>query len=109
MPVQPGNIMNPAQECGIGSMYLPKIPLSIDPFLQGGEDKSLKWETLEHSGVLFPPDYTPHGVKMLYDGMPVDLTPEQEEVRPSLRPWHAFDGVSPMQLKCYARLASLAV
>lgn len=24
--------------------------------------------------------YQPHGVKMLYDGVPVDLTPEQEEV-----------------------------
>ena len=40
----------------------------------------MKWETLEHSGVLFPPEYTPHGVKMLYDGKPVKLTPEQEEV-----------------------------
>ncbi len=44
------------------------------------EDKTVKWSTLEHSGVLFPPEYTPHGVKMLYDGHPVDLTPEQEEV-----------------------------
>ncbi len=90
-------------------MYLPKIPLSIDPFLQGGEDKSLKWETLEHSGVLFPPDYTPHGVKMLYDGEPVDLTPEQEEVQPSFRPQHAFDEVSLMQLTFHGRLASLPV
>jgi DNA topoisomerase-1 len=39
-----------------------------------------KWETLVHSGVQFPPEYEPHGVKMLYDGKPVDLTPEQEEV-----------------------------
>lgn len=46
------------------------------------EDKEVKWETLVHSGVLFPPDYTPHGVKMLYDGKPVDLSPEQEEVDP---------------------------
>ena len=30
--------------------------------------------------MLFPPEYAPHGVKMLYDGRPVDLTPEQEEV-----------------------------
>ena len=37
-------------------------------------------ETLEHSGVLFPPEYTPHGVKMLYDGQPVELDPKQEEV-----------------------------
>ncbi|KAH9620317.1 hypothetical protein KSS87_021714 [Heliosperma pusillum] len=39
-----------------------------------------KWTTLVHSGVIFPPPYTPHGVKMLYDGKPVNLTPEQEEV-----------------------------
>ncbi|KAL9236257.1 hypothetical protein vseg_010950 [Gypsophila vaccaria] len=39
-----------------------------------------KWTTLVHSGVIFPPPYQPHGVKMLYDGKPVTLTPEQEEV-----------------------------
>jgi DNA topoisomerase-1 len=39
-----------------------------------------KWTTLSHHGVLFPPEYEPHGVRMLYDGKPVDLTPEQEEV-----------------------------
>ena len=48
--------------------------------LQAAEDKSVKWQTLAHNGVLFPPDYTPHGIKMLYNGQPVDLTPEQEEV-----------------------------
>ncbi|KAF6162732.1 hypothetical protein GIB67_029001 [Kingdonia uniflora] len=39
-----------------------------------------KWTTLVHSGVIFPPPYKSHGVKMLYNGQPVDLTPEQEEV-----------------------------
>ncbi|GAB2227616.1 hypothetical protein Droror1_Dr00009442 [Drosera rotundifolia] len=39
-----------------------------------------KWRTLSHNGVMFPPPYKPHGIKMLYDGRPVDLTPEQEEV-----------------------------
>lgn len=38
------------------------------------------WKTLEHAGVLFPPEYEPHGIKMIYDGLPVDLTLEQEEV-----------------------------
>jgi hypothetical protein len=42
--------------------------------------EEFKWTTLEHGGVLFPPEYTPHGVKLKYDGVPVDLTPEQEEV-----------------------------
>lgn len=41
---------------------------------------TVKWNTLVHSGVLFPPEYEPHGVKMLYDGKPVELTPDQEEV-----------------------------
>ena len=40
----------------------------------------IRWKTLEHSGVLFPPEYQPHGIRMLYDGTPVDLSPEQEEV-----------------------------
>ncbi|KAI4322011.1 hypothetical protein L6164_021737 [Bauhinia variegata] len=43
-------------------------------------DGQKKWTTLVHNGVIFPPPYQPHGVKMLYKGKPVDLTPEQEEV-----------------------------
>ena len=39
-----------------------------------------RWTKLNHSGVLFPPEYEVHGIKMLYEGRPVDLTPEQEEV-----------------------------
>lgn len=38
-----------------------------------------QWGTMEHAGVSFPEEYVPHGVKMLYDGQPVDLTPAQEE------------------------------
>ncbi|KAL1209647.1 DNA topoisomerase 1 beta [Cardamine amara subsp. amara] len=43
-------------------------------------DGQRKWTTLEHNGVIFPPPYKRHGVKILYQGKPVDLTPEQEEV-----------------------------
>ncbi|WZZ21220.1 hypothetical protein YC2023_122607 [Brassica napus] len=43
-------------------------------------DGQKKWKTLEHNGVIFPPPYKRHGVKILYLGKPVDLTPEQEEV-----------------------------
>ncbi|KAK2968122.1 hypothetical protein RJ640_028027 [Escallonia rubra] len=39
-----------------------------------------KWTTLLHNGVIFPPPYKPHGVKILYKGQPMNLTPEQEEV-----------------------------
>jgi DNA topoisomerase I len=44
------------------------------------EKGGVKWRTLVHHAVLFPPEYEPHGVKMLYDGKPVDLTPACEEV-----------------------------
>ncbi|KAF9566735.1 topoisomerase I [Agrocybe pediades] len=45
-------------------------------------DGSVKWTTLEHNGVLFPPPYEPlpSDIKMKYDGKPVDLPPEAEEV-----------------------------
>ncbi|KAM0051912.1 putative DNA topoisomerase [Helianthus debilis subsp. tardiflorus] len=45
-----------------------------------GSGEGQKWTSLVHSGVIFPPAYKPHGVKMLYKGKPVNLTPEQEEV-----------------------------
>ncbi|KAK7243181.1 hypothetical protein RIF29_37970 [Crotalaria pallida] len=48
--------------------------------LPSSGDGQKKWTTLVHSGVIFPPPYQPHGVKMLYKGKPVILTPEQEEV-----------------------------
>ncbi|KAK4851891.1 hypothetical protein QYF36_019214 [Acer negundo] len=48
--------------------------------LPSSGDGQKKWTTLVHSGVIFPPPYTPHGVKMLYKGKEVGLTPSQEEV-----------------------------
>ncbi|CAM9788301.1 unnamed protein product, partial [Chrysoparadoxa australica] len=39
-----------------------------------------QWNTIEHNGVNFPPEYEAHGIKLLYDQDEVELTPEQEEV-----------------------------
>lgn len=46
------------------------------------DDDSIKWTNLEHNGVLFPPPYEPlpKNVRLLYDGAPVNLHPEAEEV-----------------------------
>ncbi|CDZ98276.1 topoisomerase i [Phaffia rhodozyma] len=46
------------------------------------QDSSVKWTTLQHNGVLFPPPYEPlpSNVKMLYNKKPVDLPPDSEEV-----------------------------
>lgn len=48
---------------------------------KGGDD-SIKWKTLEHNGVLFPPEHEPwpKNVKLVYDGKPVILGHEAEEV-----------------------------
>ncbi|KAL8783350.1 MAG: hypothetical protein Q9213_004669 [Squamulea squamosa] len=45
-------------------------------------DGTTKWTTLEHAGVVFPPPYEPlpKNVKLHYDGRPVTLAPEAEEV-----------------------------
>lgn len=46
------------------------------------EADGIKWQTLEHGGVMFPPDYEtlPKNVKLIYDGVPVVLDPKAEEV-----------------------------
>lgn len=41
--------------------------------------KGYQWATMEHAGVSFTDPYQPHGVKMLYDGQPLDLSPVEEE------------------------------
>ncbi|KAF1818967.1 uncharacterized protein K489DRAFT_384467 [Dissoconium aciculare CBS 342.82] len=45
-------------------------------------DGTIKWTTLEHNGVVFPPEYEPlpKNVQMLYDGQPVSMHPDAEEI-----------------------------
>ena len=42
--------------------------------------KGRAWQTLEHCGMTFEPQYKPHGTQVLYDADPVTLTPYQEEL-----------------------------
>ncbi|KAG6861092.1 hypothetical protein C0995_004029 [Termitomyces sp. Mi166 len=51
-----------------------------DAYAEG--DGSVKWQTLEHNGVIFPPPYEPlpKHVKMKYNGKEVVLPPAAEEV-----------------------------
>lgn len=44
------------------------------------QDNTVKWTTLEHFGVCFPPEYIPHKVPLIYDGKEIVLEPEIEEV-----------------------------
>lgn len=45
-------------------------------------DGTKKWNTLEHAGVVFPPPYQPlpNNARMRYDGKPVRMEPEAEEI-----------------------------
>ncbi|KAF7446376.1 DNA topoisomerase 1 [Pyrenophora tritici-repentis] len=47
----------------------------------GKNDGTKKWDTLEHAGVVFPPEYEPlpKHVKLVYDGVPVTLHKDAEE------------------------------
>jgi DNA topoisomerase-1 len=38
-----------------------------------------KWESFEHNGVLFPPEYIPHNIPIKYNGQEVQLEPQAEE------------------------------
>jgi DNA topoisomerase-1 len=38
-----------------------------------------QWQTMEHAGVSFTEPYVPHGIKMKYNGVQVDLNPVEEE------------------------------
>ncbi|KAJ2550316.1 DNA topoisomerase 1 [Coemansia sp. RSA 1933] len=49
-------------------------------WLESKGDDGPKWQTLEHSGVLFPPEYVPHGVPLVYRGKSIRLPPAAEEV-----------------------------
>ena len=44
------------------------------------EDDSIKWESLEHSGPYFPPEYTPINIPLVYNQKELFLEPEAEEV-----------------------------
>ncbi|EGV64959.1 DNA topoisomerase 1 [Yamadazyma tenuis] len=49
---------------------------------QEDRDGEIKWDSLVHNGVLFPPEYEPlpSHVKLYYNGTPVNLPQEAEEV-----------------------------
>ena len=40
----------------------------------------MKWKTLQHNGILFPPAYEAQGIKIRIRGKTVDLSPIQEEM-----------------------------
>ncbi|KAJ1883531.1 DNA topoisomerase 1 [Coemansia sp. RSA 486] len=49
-------------------------------WLGNNESEGAKWTTLEHHGVLFPPEYVPHGIPISYAGAKIKLPPPVEEV-----------------------------
>lgn len=80
-------------------MVPPAIEVLEDAGGQAKEGSDIKWTTLVHNGVLFPPEYQPHGVKLLYDGRPIDLSPAQVQFRiPPLLPCPRLHLLCPSEL-----------
>lgn len=46
---------------------------------QFGGDNKTYWNTLSHNGIIFPPDYVPINVPIIYKGKEIVLNPEAEE------------------------------
>ncbi|KAJ1858380.1 DNA topoisomerase 1 [Coemansia sp. RSA 1822] len=49
-------------------------------WLEQKGDDGPKWQTLEHSGVQFPPEYEPHNLPLIYKGTEIRMPPPVEEV-----------------------------
>ncbi|KAJ1983375.1 DNA topoisomerase 1 [Dimargaris verticillata] len=49
-------------------------------WLEQNQDTSVKWNTLEHNGVYFPPPYVPHRIPLIYNSERIQLEPEAEEI-----------------------------
>jgi DNA topoisomerase-1 len=64
--------------CSIDKKYIIRIT-DICLYNQFGCGKN-KWTTLTHNGVMFPPEYKPHGVPLLYKGEKIVLDKESEEI-----------------------------
>lgn len=47
---------------------------------ESGKRGAKKWDTFEHHGLLFAPDYEPINVPLVYDGQDIHLPPEAEEI-----------------------------
>lgn len=67
--------------CDIVNVGLDQSHKYINSSVQkGGAKKSKKkWDTLEHSGVMFPPPYEPHGIPIKYMDDELYINPEAEE------------------------------
>jgi DNA topoisomerase-1 len=56
-----------------------KIMANYWMYKQFGSGKK-KWETLEHNGVLFPPEYVKHDIPVFYKGVKIILDKDVEEL-----------------------------
>lgn len=61
--------------------HLARYNLGLQFPMSGGKKNDKKrWDTLKHNGVLFPPEYVPHNIPIIYDGEMIILNPFAEEV-----------------------------
>lgn len=56
-----------------------KRQLLIEYYLNKQFAGAWQWKTLEHNGVLFPPEYKPHNIPLIYNNEEIKLNPLSEE------------------------------
>ena len=52
--------------------------------LLGGERKK-KWDTLEHNGPMFPPEYKPHNLPIIYNGEKIKVEKSQPKLKAKIK------------------------
>jgi len=61
-------------------MNIDNYILSYFLFYQIGGKQDIKWSSLIHNGPLFPPEYIPHKIPLIYNGKAIILPEEIEEI-----------------------------
>jgi DNA topoisomerase-1 len=71
------------QFAGLNQLENPKKQTQNQKQIQTGGSiggkANIKWKTFQHNGVMFPKEYVPHKIPVIYQGQNIILEPEAEE------------------------------
>lgn len=56
-----------------------QLNIQPDEYIIQSAGSKYKWETLVHNGVMFPPEYVPHNIPVIYENEEIYLSPPAEE------------------------------
>ena len=82
---------------------IPKLDLNNLTLLnqQGGKDNKKRWNKLHHNGPMFPDEYTPHKIPIIYKNEKIILPSEAEEFATVYSKYIDLDDDWYTYLSCY--------